>query len=110
VNWTQLATLAATVIGFGWVSAFIVQLLKREKWPSSVKLILSFVVAGLVGLAAAWLTGDVTRFVRLWQAGGVTAQQVITLGTLIFAAANTWYQHYFKGQTWAAQLSKWPTK
>ena len=39
MTWNQLVTLAATVIGFGWVSAFIVQLLKREKWSSTVKLL-----------------------------------------------------------------------
>jgi hypothetical protein len=108
MNWQQLVTLAATVLGFGWVSAFIVQLIKRETWPSSVKLILSMVVAALVGLAAAWLTGDVTRFVRLWQAGGVTADQVVAFATLIYASANTWYRFYFSGTGWSASLGAWP--
>ena len=108
MNWQQLVTLAATVLGFGGVSAFIVQLIKRESWPSSAKLILSMVVAALVGLAAAWLTGDVTRFVRLWQAGGVTADQVIAFATLIYASANTWYRFYFSGTGWSASLGAWP--
>jgi predicted anti-sigma-YlaC factor YlaD len=105
---TQAANLLATLVGFGWVTAFLVQLLKRESWPSSVKLVIAIVFSALVGLAAAWLTGDVTRFVTFWRAGTVTAEQAITFGVLIFTAAQTWYVHYFKGQTWAVQLGAWP--
>ena len=103
---TQLLTLAATVIGSGWIAAVIVQLLKREQWPSSVKLVLSLIVAALVGLAAAWLSGDVTRFVTLYKAGTLTADQVVAFAVLTFTAAQTWYHLYFGGQAWAQTLSK----
>ena len=102
----EILTLAATLIGSGWVAAVIVQLLKREQWPSSVKLILSMVVAALVGVAAAWLSGDVTRFVTLYKAGTLTADQVIAFAVLVFTAAQVWYHANFKQVGWAQSLGK----
>ena len=101
---TQIITLLATIIGSGWVAAFIVQLLKREQWPSSVKLVLALVVSALVGLGAAWLSGDVTRFVTLWKSGGLTSDQFIAFAVLVFTAAQTWYHLYFGSQGWAQTL------
>jgi len=106
----QLLTLIATLLASGWVAAFIVQLLKREKWPNWTKLVLSIIVAALVGLATAWLSGDVTRFVTLWKSGSVTSDQFLTFAVLIFTSAATWYRFYFKDAAWAQSLGKWPTK
>jgi hypothetical protein len=100
----QIFTLLATIVTAGWFAAFITQLLKRVNWPSYVKLILSLVVAGLVGLATAWISGDVTRFVTLWKSGGVTADQVIALATLIYVAAQAWYYGVFAKAGWAQTL------
>jgi hypothetical protein len=105
---TQLVTLAATVIASGWVAAFLVQLLKREAWPSWVKLVLALVVSALVGLGAAWLSGDVTRFVTLWKSGAVTSDQVIAFAVLVFTSAQVWFHKFFSDQTWAQTLAKWP--
>ena len=107
---TQIITLLATIIGAGWFAAVIVQLLKREQWPSWVKLVIALVVSALVGLAAAWLSGDVTRFVTLWKAGSLTSDQVIAFAVLVFTAAQVWYHKFFADQAWAQSLGKWGTK
>lgn len=100
----EVATLLATLATAGWVSAYLVQLIKRPQWPSWVKLVLSIVMAAIVGLATAWLTGDVTQFVDIWKSGGVTAEQVITFTTLIYTAASVWYYAYFKKADWATTV------
>lgn len=100
----QIITLLATVLTAGWVSAYVTQLIKRERWASSVKLILALVVAVLVALATAWLSGDVTRFITLWKGGGITAGEVLTFAALIFASAQTWYHFYFPTQAWAQKI------
>lgn len=104
------AALITTVVAGGWVAAYLTQLLKRTQWPSYLKLILAGVMAGLVGLAAAWLTGDVTRFLELWKAGTVTAEQVLVLGGLIFASAQVWYHKFFGEQGWATTVANWGSK
>jgi len=101
----QIVTLLATVVTAGWFAAFLTQLIKRQQWRSGVKMILGVVIAGLVGLAAAWLTGDVTRFVTIWKAGGVTAEQVLALATLIYTAAQVWYFANFKKSEWAQNVA-----
>lgn len=106
----QIVTLLATIVTAGWFAAVIVQLLKRTQWASWIKLVLSAVVAALVGLATAWFTGDVTSFIDLWKQGTVTAEQVITLATLIFTSAQVWYHKFFKDQQWALTLGAWGSK
>lgn len=102
---TELLTLGAILITSGWVAAFLVQLLKRASWPSWVKLVLSIVMAGVVGIASAWLTGDVLGFIGYW--GSLTAEQVVTFATLVYGIAATWYRFYFKDATWAKSLGDW---
>jgi hypothetical protein len=106
----QIVTLLATVLTAGWLAAFFTQLLKREQWPSWVKLVLALVVSALVGLATAWLSGDVTRFVTLWKSGGITADQVLVLATLIFASAQTWYKIVWPGDKWVETVGNVGTK
>ena len=73
---TELLTLGAILITSGWVAAFLVQLLKRASWPSWVKLVLSLVMAGVVGIASAWLTGDVLGSL---QSGGKSSLHFLSL-------------------------------
>lgn len=101
----QVVTLLATVITAGWFAAAIVQLLKRSQWPSWVKLLLAVVVSALVGIATAWLSGDLTRFVTLWKDGGVTSNEMITFVVLVFTAAQVWYHKFFGEQGWAQTLA-----
>lgn len=106
----QIVMLLATIVTAGWFAAFFVQLLKRQQWASWIKLVLAGVVAALVGLATAWLTGDVTSFIDVWKQGQVTAEQVVTLATLIFTSAQVWYHKFFKDQQWALTLGAWGSK
>lgn len=108
MEWTELLTLLATLAISGWLSAFLVQLLKRAGWPSWTKLVLSLAMALVVGLATAWLSGDVMGFIGLW--GNLTAEQVMTFATGVYVASATWYQFYFKDATWAQSLGAWPAK
>ena len=101
----QIVTLIATVITAGWFAAFLTQLIKQRKWKSGVKMVLAVVIAALVGLATAWLSGDVTRFVTVWKSGGVTAEQVLTLAALIYTAAQVWYHANFKQSAWAQTVA-----
>ena len=106
ISIVQLITLLATVVTAGWFAAYLTQLIKREQWSSGVKMILGIVVAALVGLATAWLTGDLTRFVTVWRSGGVTADQVIVLATLIYTAGQAWYYANFVKAGWANTVAK----
>jgi hypothetical protein len=107
---TQLITLIATVLTAGWVSAYLVQLVKREQWPSWVKLVLSFVMAAIVAVATAWLTGDVTNIITVWKEGGLTSEQILTFFTLIYTSAAAWYRYYFTGSGWAETVAKLGSK
>jgi general stress protein CsbA len=106
----QIITLLATIITAGWFAAFLVQLIKRAQWASWIKLVLAVVVSALVGLATAWLAGDVTNFVTIWKQGTITSNEVITFATLIFASAQIWYHKFFQDQQWALTLGAWGSK
>jgi hypothetical protein len=110
VKGIEYVNLLAVVLTAGWASAFLTQLIKRASWSSWVKLVLAIVVAGLVGLATAWITGDVSRFVTLWKSGGVTSNEILVLGALVFTSAQVWYHKFFADQAWAQALGKWPSK
>ncbi len=104
----QIISLVATLLTAGWVAAFITQFIKQAGWSSRIKLILSFIVAGLVGLATVWLTGDVTNFLKQWP--NMNANDVWEFAVLVYTAAATWYRFYFKDATWAQSLGMWPRK
>lgn len=103
---TEIITLVALLLTAGWVGAFIAQAIKRPAWPSSVKLILALVVSALVGVATAYLSGDVFGLTTQW--GQLTAEDVLAFGAVVYAAAATWYRYYFKDTDWARALAAWP--
>lgn len=107
---TEVITLLATVLVAGWFSAFITQALKQQKWPSSLKLVLSAVVAAVVAIAAAWLSGDVLNFVTIYKTGGLTAAEVMVFFTAVFTSGATWWRFWLRDAEWAQNLAKWPTK
>lgn len=106
MKWTEIVNLVAALLLSGWVAAFVVQLIKRANWKSWVKLVLAIVVSGLVGIATAWVSGDVIGLTAKW--GSLTAADVLAFGAIVFTAASTWYRFYFSGQNWAENLGKWP--
>jgi tetrahydromethanopterin S-methyltransferase subunit C len=105
-EWVQLAALV--LIGGGGLSFLAVQLVKQNKWPSYVKLILSLVMAAIFGLLTAWLNADVWHIVTAW--GSLTASDMLTFGAFVWAASTGWYMLVFKNATWAVHLGEWPKK
>jgi hypothetical protein len=110
MKWSEILTFIATILIAGWFSAFITQILKQQKWPSSLKLILSAVIAGIIALAASWLTGDLLNIVTIYKSGGLTASELMVYFTGVFTAGATWYNFYMKNAVWAQNLALWPSK
>lgn len=104
----EIISLVALVLTAGWFGAFIAQAIKRPAWPSSVKLILSLVVSAAVGLATAWVAGDVLNLIAGW--GSLTAGDVLAFAAIVYTAAATWYRFYFTDAPWAERLAAWPAK
>ena len=108
MRWTEIVNLAAALLLSGWVAAFVVQLIKRANWKSWVKLVLAIVISALVGIATAWVSGDVIGITAKW--GNLTAADVLAFGAIVFTAAQVWYHKLFGDQEWAQNLGKWPAK
>lgn len=106
MKWTELVNLVAALLLSGWVAAFIVQAIKRVRWRSWVKLALAIIVSGLVGIATAWVSGDLIGITAKW--GNLTAADVLAFGAVVYGVSAAWYKFYFKGETWAENLGAWP--
>jgi H+/Cl- antiporter ClcA len=109
MKWPEILTFIATILVAGWFSAFITQALKQQKWPSSLKLILSAVIAGIIALAASWLTGDLLNLVTIYKSGGLTSSELMVYFTGVFTAGATWYKFYMRDVAWAQNLANWPS-
>lgn len=96
--------IAMLVVVGGFLSFLATQLIKQEKWPSTLKLILSFVMAGLFGLATAWVNGDVWTIIHAW--GNLQAAEIFTFGSIIWASSTGWYLIAFKNAKWAQSLAR----
>jgi hypothetical protein len=107
-SWTEIITLIATLLASGFFSMWVVQIIKRATWPSSVKLILAIAVAIIVGLAAAWLSGDVLGITKKW--GNLTAADILAFGGVVYAISAAWYERYFKGSAWMQTVAAFPNK
>jgi len=106
---TELVNLfALVVVAGGFLSFLATQLIKQASWPSWLKLILSLAMAAAFGLATGWVNGDVWHIINGW--GGLTAQEVLSFGGIIWASATGWYVIAFKNATWAANIAAWPKK
>lgn len=103
---TEIITLVALLLTAGWAGAFIAQAIKRPNWPSSVKLALAIIVSALVGIATAYLSGDVFGLTAQW--GQLTAEDVLAFGAVVYAAASGWYRLQFRDVDWAKALGEWP--
>ena len=105
---TEIITLIATLLTAGWASMYLTQLIKQASWPSGVKLILAVVIAGLVGIATAWLSGDVLGITAKW--GHLTAADVLAFGGIVYASAATWFKVYYQGTKWMNSVEAFPVK
>jgi len=104
-EWMQLAALL--LVGAGFLSFLATQLVKQTRWPSWVKLVLSMVMALLFGVLTAWLNGDVWQIITAW--GSLSAAEIFTFGSIIWAASSGWYLLAFRNEVWALRLGEWPS-
>jgi hypothetical protein len=91
---TEIVTLAAMLLLSGGLSSWLVQRIKRAGWSARSKYLLALGLSAAVGLATAWLAGDVLGLVASW--GELTAAQVLAFLGGVYAAANGFYALWFK--------------
>ena len=103
---TQWITVVAALVTAGWFGTMAVQLLKRPTWPAWAKHALAIGLSVIVGLAVAWQGHSLTPIMTDW--GHLTAAEVLSVGALVYAAAQTWYHLYFKNTSWMKALAWWP--
>ena len=104
----DIVRLIASILVTSWFAMWVTQAIKREQWRSSVKLTLSVIVSAAAALSLAFLNGSVLHLVRAWP--NISYTEVLTFGTFIFATAQAWYKHYYKGDEWMATLAAFPAK
>ena len=87
--WQEIVTLVALLLVGGPLASWLIQLLKRAGWPDGIKALLAYGVSFAVGLAGAWLAGDILGLVSSW--GQLTAVDVIAAGTVVWTGATAFF-------------------
>lgn len=108
MSWQEIVNLIAAVLISGPLAVIIVQVLKREFWPSWARAVLGLVVALLVGVAQTWVSGDLLGLIHAW--GSLTSAQVIAWAAAVYAASQVWYHTYLGGTGWMVGLGLWPDR
>lgn len=101
MTWQEIVTLLATLLVGGPLASFIIQQIKRAAWPDATKAALAWVVSFVVGLAGAYLAGDILGLVDKW--GALTAADVIAAGTVVWTGATAFFYAYFQKRQTAPQ-------
>lgn len=91
----ELISLIAMLVVAGGISSKLVQLIKRSTWDKRVTWALSITLSGAVGLATAWLGGDVLGLIDSW--GSLTATQAVGFMAAVYATAEAFYALHFRG-------------
>jgi len=91
---TEIITLIAMVLVAGGLASRLVELIKGAAWSARAKWLLSVALSAAVGLATAWLAGDVLGLVSAW--GSLTATQAFAFIGAVYATANGFYVLWFK--------------
>jgi hypothetical protein len=94
VSLTEVITLVAMTLVAGGVASRLVEWIKGAHWSARAKWLLAVVLSGAVGLATAWLAGDVLGLLSAW--GSLTAVQVFAFMGAVYATANGFYVLWFK--------------
>ena len=92
----EIISLVAMILVAGGVSSRLVELIKGAAWSARAKWALSVALSAAVGLATAWLAGDVLGLVAGW--GSLTAVDVFAFMGAVYATANGFYVLWFKPQ------------
>lgn len=91
---TEIISLAAMLVISGGVASYLAQRIKREAWSARIKYVLALVLSGVVGLATAWLAGDVLGIIHGY--GSLTAADVFAFLGGVYAAGQAFYVFWFK--------------
>ena len=91
---TEAISLAAMILLAGGVSSRLVEWVKGAHWSPRAKWLLAVALSAAVGLATAWLAGDVLGLVSAW--GSMSAAQVFAFIGAVYATANGFYVLWFK--------------
>lgn len=91
---TEVITLVAMILVAGGVSSRLVELIKGAHWSARSKWLLAVSLSAAVGLATAWLAGDVLGLLSAW--GSLTAVQVFAFIGAVYATASGFYVFWFK--------------
>jgi hypothetical protein len=94
LTWQEILTLVATLLIGGPLASWIIQRIKSAGWSDKVKALLAWVVSFAVGLAGAWLAGDILGLVSKW--GGLTAVDVLAFGTVVWTGATAFFYAYYQ--------------
>jgi hypothetical protein len=78
----------------GPLASWLIQWLKRAGWPDGRKALFAWAVSFVVGLAGAWLAGDILGLVSQW--GELTAVDVIAAGTVVWTGATGFFYLYWQ--------------
>jgi len=94
VSLTEVITLVAMILVAGGVSSRLVEWIKGVHWSARAKWLLAVALSATIGLATAWIAGDVLGLLSSW--GSLTAAQVFALIGAVYATANGFYVLWFK--------------
>lgn len=101
----ELLTLIATILTGGFL-VFLAGILIAQKWmPTWARVLLSFVLAFLAALSAAWLNGDIWNLIQGW--GHLSAAEVMTFFVFFWTTATVWYKVVFKDTGWVNSVRDW---
>ena len=99
----EAISLLAMILLAGGVASRLVELIKRAHWSDRAKWLLSVALSTVVGLATAWLAGDVLGLVAAW--GSLTAAQAFAFIGAVYATANGFYVLWFRPRASASTNS-----
>ena len=91
---TEAISLTAMILVAGGVSSRLVELIKGALWSARAKWVLAVALSAVVGLATAWLAGDVLGLLSAW--GSLAAAEVFSFIGAVYATANGFYVLWFK--------------
>jgi multisubunit Na+/H+ antiporter MnhB subunit len=94
VSITEAISLVAMILLAGGVASRLVEFIKGAGWSARAKWALSVALSAAVGLATAWLAGDVLGLASSWES--LTAAQVFAFIGAVYATANGFYVLWFK--------------
>lgn len=89
MSWQEVVTLVAMLLVAGPLASFIIQQIKRRAWTDATKALLAWAVSIAVGLAGAWLAGDILGLIGKW--GELTAADLIAAGTVVWTGATGFF-------------------